>query len=166
MAAWGVGLAAACTPTFNWRTVALPAGDAAAVFPCRPEQLERSIRLANQQTPMRLMVCEAGGSTFALAELNVSDGSVADAALTDLRAKSTANIEGHEGPSRTWTVKGFARSAERVVVHGRGPKSATVIEHRASLIARTKVYRLSVLGPAPPQEAVDFFFAGFELPAR
>lgn len=156
----------ACAPTLNWRTVTLPTSGATAMFPCRPDNVERPIRLADRETTMRLTACSVDGATFALAEVDVSDDSSANIMLLEIRARSTANIGGQERAPQAWVVKGPNRHAERIVVTGHWPDGAAVVEQRASLIANGKIYRLSVIGASPPLEAVNYFFAGFVVATR
>ena len=57
----------ACSPTFNWRNVPLPGASLQAQMPCKPERAERQVPLTESGTTLRLLSCEAGGLTFALA---------------------------------------------------------------------------------------------------
>jgi hypothetical protein len=58
-------LAAACTPTFNWREMTVGATGLRALFPCKPDQAEHKRPLApGKDIVLHAMGCEAGGASF------------------------------------------------------------------------------------------------------
>jgi hypothetical protein len=68
-----VGLAA-CNPTFNWREAHWEQDVALKVMlPCKPDQGSRPMRVADQALNLRMLGCEAGGTLFAVAVVDVRD---------------------------------------------------------------------------------------------
>lgn len=61
----------ACSPTFNWRDVPLQGTLLQAQMPCKPERAERQVPLTEAGATLRLLSCETGGLTFALAWADV-----------------------------------------------------------------------------------------------
>ena len=65
-----IGLAA-CNPTFNWRDVR-PEGTALSLLlPCKPDMAEKKVLLGERPVAMRLLGCDVGDTTFAIAVADV-----------------------------------------------------------------------------------------------
>jgi hypothetical protein len=64
----------ACSPTFNWREAHWAQDTALKVMlPCKPDQASRPMRVADQTLTLHMIGCEAGGSLFAVAVVDVND---------------------------------------------------------------------------------------------
>jgi hypothetical protein len=88
-----IGLAwvlTACTPAFNWRDVAFDSAPVAALLPCKPDRGERMVPLAGAPRQMVMAGCEAGGATFTVAVVNVTEPAKVDAVKAELRAANKA----------------------------------------------------------------------------
>ncbi len=83
----------ACSPTFNWRSVPLADLGGTALLPCKPERAEREVALTGQPVLLRMLACDAGGATFALAWAALPEGVAPDAALAHWRAATLAHID-------------------------------------------------------------------------
>jgi hypothetical protein len=79
-----------CAPALDWREVRPPDLAWAALFPCRPAEQTRQLKVGDGTTAWRLTVCEAGGVTVAM-----GDGDLGDPALTGpaLRALHGAALQ-------------------------------------------------------------------------
>jgi len=165
----GAGTLAACSPTFDWREVRLdgvaPNTVLSAMFPCKPDRHARPIQLNGQRTTMQMAVCAAGGATFALSAVAVSDPSVAAAGLQQLRAAAVANVQGEAPALSPWRVAGMTPNEQtaRLSISGRLPDGAPVIEHAAFFVQGLMLYQASVIGAKPNSEAVETFFAGLKF---
>lgn len=79
--AWACALLlAACTPTYNWREVAIADGAATATFPARVQTDTREIALENQPLRFSLTSARAGDAVFAVGYAPLPPALAADAA--------------------------------------------------------------------------------------
>ena len=52
--------ACACTPTWDWRSVALPDTQLVTELPCRPGRFQRDVTVAGVPLKLFMLSCEAG----------------------------------------------------------------------------------------------------------
>ncbi|HUR88079.1 MAG TPA: hypothetical protein VMZ74_03240 [Ramlibacter sp.] len=84
-------LAAACTPTFNWREMTVDALKLHAMFPCKPDRAERNTPLApGREILLHAMGCEAGGASFIVVYGDVGDAGDAAEVLAQWKEASLA----------------------------------------------------------------------------
>jgi len=57
-------LATACTPTFNWREIAVGPAPLHAMFPCKPDKAENRTQFPGRVIVLHATGCEAGGAAF------------------------------------------------------------------------------------------------------
>ena len=117
---------AACSPTYNWRTLSLDSVGAQALVPCKPDYSTRDVPLLDGQAPVTLhmQACDVGDVTYALSWLNIPQGQDASAAMQRWLNASMAGaqvgerqaVETLQPPS--WAVKGAAR-AKRYQLQGK-----------------------------------------------
>ena len=62
----------ACSPAFNWRDVRPDNTALSLLLPCKPDKAQRSVPLGGLPTELAMLGCEAGGATFALANMKAS----------------------------------------------------------------------------------------------
>lgn len=165
-----VGCLTACTPTFNWRNVALEGAALQAQLPCKPERAERQVPLNASGAKLRLASCEAGGLTFALAwaDVGVADGLPAvldrwqQAGWAALRLPVTA-----DAPAG-WTAwqAPLARAQHLRGWQGTGTdhQGRAVSAWQLYFAQGTVVYQAAVYGPAISAAQVAPFFEALQLP--
>jgi hypothetical protein len=98
--AWGGWLAAllllsACSPALNWRQMDLPDADGLRVrFPCKPDRIERSLRLEGVDAPLRMAMwsCEAAGATWVLGAVRLDSATEVSPTLRALAAATEGNL--------------------------------------------------------------------------
>ncbi len=157
----------ACSPTFDWRE-ARPDGSAVTMlFPCRPGQVERTVRVADAAFVMRLHSCNAGGATFSLAVVEArAPERVADV-LAALRSQAVANVAGTVVAWPASAVAGAAPDplAGRARIKGRLPDQRAVVEHVAWFAKGTRAYQATVLGTGRvvDTQTLDTFFDAVRL---
>lgn len=169
-----LALAAACSPTFNWRDVPIAQFELTALLPCRPDHAERAIPLGGQNVPVRMAGCEAGGATFAVASARAADSAQAAAWLAAWRAGTRAQWQAATG--------GQVREAPATVLHAAASPAPWQIEvlaagpdgkptearvrwfARAQRDGSVAVFQATVLGKPSAPEAVGTFFDGLRLP--
>lgn len=80
-----IGGLSGCGPTLNWRDVTIGATPLRALFPCKPDDTERTVPLAGVALQMTMRSCSAGGTTFAVGHARLSDPALAATALAQWR---------------------------------------------------------------------------------
>ena len=63
---------AGCSPTLNWRSVAL--GESSVTLPCKPDRGERIVVLGSSSVKMEMVGCEADGALFAISRVRLPEG--------------------------------------------------------------------------------------------
>jgi len=157
-------LAGACTPTYDWRDVRPEGGDLTLLFPCSPDRYARSVTLAGEATSMRMLVCTAGGTTYALSALAGAPGGDLAARLDRLREAAVANVNGDAPRPRPWAAAPelAAAGASRLETRGKLPDGSAVIEHAVFFSRGTTAYQASVVGASPNDESVETFLASIK----
>jgi hypothetical protein len=163
--AWLIVLAwafAACAPALDWRESRPEGADLVALFPCKPEKLERRVEVAGQQVQMRLQTCAAAGHSFALGYFRLEDPGRIGPALAALQASMADNL-GAQTPGReAWSLVGANAQPEpvRLALSGRLSDN-TAAEARAVFFAKgLTVYQASVVAARLDESALEPFFAG------
>lgn len=87
-----IGLLPGCGPTFNWRDVTIGATPLLALFPCKPDDAERTVPLAGVAQPMTMRSCSAGGTTFAVGHARLQDPALAAIVLAQWREATLAGL--------------------------------------------------------------------------
>ncbi len=93
-------LASACAPELNWREVKLTQADGLqALFPCKPESHERTLRWPGVSRDVRLHVlsCQAMEGTWALSYATLDDATEVGSALRGLEAALRSNLAAASG---------------------------------------------------------------------
>jgi len=158
--AWGLATLCACAPALDWRQAQLQAIGLEAQFPCRPAGLERHVQLAGHAVAMQMHGCAVQGTVYAIAAFTVDDVRDVAAALEALKAAAAANLQATPGAAEAVAVPGMTPypQAGGIVLAGRRPDGAAVVEHLLVFARGPRVYQASVLGPAPQQANVRQFF--------
>ena len=161
-----VGLAA-CAPEANWREFNAEGSGVAAMFPCRPDHHARPVRMAEAQVRMEMLVCAAGGATFALSFVDLTNPAMVSVAIDEWRATALANIGGVKLSSEPARVSGMTPNAQatRLTISGRLPDGAAVQEQAAFFVKGLRVFQASVIGARLLPEMTETFFAGLKLPS-
>lgn len=159
--------ASACSPAFDWREFAMPGTELGVAFPCRPDRHVREVRLDDRRLSMQMLVCAAGGTTFAVSFLDVPEPAALPGVMADLRIAAIGNVSGQKPTTVPFRLKGMqaTEQAVRVSVDGRLPDGATVTEHAVWFARGLRVYQATVIGAAPGAAEVEAFLAGLKFPA-
>lgn len=157
----------ACSPTLDWRETAAEGSGIVAMFPCRPDRHARTVELAGSKLKMEMLVCAAGGATYALSFVDVPDPARVNAALAQLRGASLGNVQAIAPRSTPASIGGMTPNAEavRVAAAGRLPDGAGVQVHAVFFAKGLRVYQASIVGAKPLAEANEIFLSGLRFPA-
>ena len=153
---------AACSPALDWREVRVDEATLRAQFPCRPERRVREVPIKGTPLRMEMVTCTTEGITFAASHFAVRDPAAVSTAIDAVKAASVANLGGLAPKTSAFQLAGMTPnpSAARLDVTGRRPDGEAVDLHAAFFTRGLRIYQRSVLGKAPPPQAVDTFFAG------
>ena len=153
---------AACSPALDWREVRVDEAALRAQFPCRPERRVREVPIQGTPLRMEMVTCTADGTTFAASHFAVLDPVAVSSAMDAMKAASVANLGGSLPRTSPYRLTGMTPnpSAARLDVTGHRPDGEPVELHAVFLSRGLRIYQLSVLGKAPPPQAIDTFFAG------
>lgn len=164
-------VAAACSPTFDWREVQPKGADdqasgLVAMFPCRPSHEVRDVPVAGRTVKLAIDACRTGDTMFAVSTADVGDPRVVGAALDALRTAALGNLRGQVLGQQRAQVDGATPYAQALALRiaGRMPDGASVEERLALFAHGTRVYQATVFGAHLPPDVGDPFFGGLHLP--
>ena len=103
----------ACSPSFKWRSMPLPALGLQASLPCKPERAERTVEMAGSELLVVMHSCSAGGATFGVACATVAQPDRAGVTLAHWRAAVLATAEArdlHDQPFQPAGALGLPQS--------------------------------------------------------
>ena len=156
-----------CAPEANWRALSAEGSGVVSLFPCRPDHQVRPVRVADAQVRMEMLVCAAGGSTFALGFLDVADPARVMATLGAMRLIALANVRGAAPQLERANIAGMTPNpqAVRLSTGGTLPGGSAVHVHATFFAKGLRVYQATVIGAEPSLQWVETFFDGLKFPA-
>jgi hypothetical protein len=158
-------LIAACSPTFNWREVRPDETRLALLLPCKPDKAEKMVPLGGRPTALRLLGCDAGGATFAVAVADLGDSSRASDVLTQWQALTLANMKAGTPQVTALKLKGATLSPAPVLVKAQGQRAdGTVVSGQAAYFAQgTQVFQAVVYADKLAPEVAETYFASLSF---
>lgn len=165
-------LAAACSPTFNWRDVALEGAPLRAQLPCKPERAERQVPLTASGATLRLMSCEAGGLTFALAWATVDAADGLPVVLDNWQQAGWASLRQPVSTPASapagWAAWPATVARAQHLRGWQGPgldhQGRTVVARQLYFSHGAVVYQAAVYGPTVNDAALTPFVEALRLP--
>jgi hypothetical protein len=156
----------ACSPTFDWRELTPEDAGVVTLFPCRPDRHARTVIVAGRRAQMQMLVCDAGGATFALSFADVDDPAAVAPVLAALRAAALDNIGATSAQLSPLRVSGMTPNPEatRMAFAGRLPDGKPMQESAAFFVKGMRIYQASVIGAKLSAETIDTFISGLKLP--
>jgi len=118
---------AACSPALNWREVRL---DRLAIWlPCKPDQGQRTVRLASQEVALDMVGCESAGALFAVSHTRLADLAQVDTVLRAWKAAALANMRSTAVQERPfpWASSGAGTGPTPRALVAKPPGSALVM---------------------------------------
>lgn len=160
---------AACSPTYDWRTIMNNDNGYTVDLPAKPSLDERQIDIDGTPMKMDMQTAEAGGAVFAIGTVQLPDDdpNTQRAALEFLRAGLARNLGAAPDAHATMiplAVGGDVPGLEVTFSGAAGPKKEARIMH-ARLVAKGRhVYQAAVVAKKElPPEQLDQFFQSFKL---
>ena len=160
-----VCLLAACNPTFNWRDVRPDETRLGLLLPCKPDKAEKVVPLGGRPTPMRLLGCDAGGATFAVAVAEVGDAAQIPGVLTQWQSLTLANMKAGAPQVTPLMLKGAASSPAPVLVKAQGLRAdGTAVSGQAAYFAQgTQVFQAVVYAGKLSPDVAETYFASLSF---
>jgi hypothetical protein len=160
-----VGLLAACSPTFNWREVRPAETRLALLLPCKPDKAEKIVPLGGRPTPLRLLGCDAGDATFAIAVADVGDAVRVTDVLAQWQALTLANMKAGAPQVAALALKGAAPSSAPVLVKAQGQRAdGTAVSGQAAYFSQgTQVFQAVVYAGKLAPEVAETYFASLSF---
>ena len=162
-------LFAACSPTFNWRTVRADGAPVQALMPCKPDRAEREVPLGGLNATLHMLSCDTGGLTFAVAWLDAGDAARAALALDAWRRATLVAVHADpalaDDPAAQWpaAVPGTDR-ALGLQAGGRDPRGEPVTVRALHAAQGGRLVHAAIYGRAIDPELASTFFDGLRLP--
>ncbi|HEY3600185.1 MAG TPA: hypothetical protein VGL08_22060 [Paraburkholderia sp.] len=163
------GLLAACSPTYDWRTIMNNDNGYTVDLPAKPSLDERQIDIAGTPMKMAMQTAEAGDAVFAVGTVMLpnDDPQTQRIALDFLRAGLARNL-GVAPDARTLPMPlaaGGAVPGIEMTFSGKAGPNQEQRVMRARLVAKGRhVYQAAIIaGKEPPPDQVDQFFDSFKL---
>ena len=155
----------ACSPTLNWREVR-PEGTALSLLlPCKPDKAEKQVPLGSTPTALRMLGCDAGGLTFAIAAADVAISAQVPAILLAWQQLTLANMKAAKADSiQTLKVAG-ANSAPAVWVKATGLRAdgSPVVGHAAYFAQGATVFQAVIYGAEVKPDVAETYFSGMKF---
>jgi hypothetical protein len=163
------GALAACSPTFDWRTIMNNDNGYTVDLPAKPGNDQRAVRIDGKPMQMAMQTAEAGNAVFAVGTVMLPDDDEATqrAALEFLRTGLARNI-GAAPDAHAVQIQlaagGQVLGLEMKLSGEAGSQHETRTVY-ARLVARGRhVYQAAIIASKPlQQEQVDQFFSSFQL---
>jgi hypothetical protein len=160
---------AACSPTYDWRTIMNNDNGYTVDLPAKPSLDERQIDIDGTPMKMDMQTAEAGGAVFAVGTIMLpnDDPRTQRATLEFLRAGLARNLGAAPNAQATpipLAAGGTVQGLEVTFSGAAGPKKETRIMHARLVAKGQRVYQAAVVAKKElPPEQLDQFFQSFKL---
>jgi hypothetical protein len=160
---------AACSPTYDWRTVSNDASGYSVDLPAKPRSDQRDVEIGGTPMHMRMQTAEVDDVLFVVGTVALPDArpETQQQALAFLREGLARNV-GASPDARDVAVPvatGGSVGGIEMRLTGKAGETAETRTIHARLVAKgARVYEAAIVGRAePPVEQVDQFFQSFRL---
>lgn len=163
------GALAACSPTFDWRTIMNNDNGYTVDLPAKPDNDQRAVQIDGTPMQMAMQTAEAGDAVFAVGTVMLPNDSEATqrAALEFLRTGLARNVGATPDAHAVQiplAAGGQVLGLEMKLTGEAGSQHETRTVY-ARLVARGRhVYQAAIIASKPlQQEQIDQFFSSFQL---
>ncbi len=167
----------ACSPVFNWREVRPENTALSLLLPCKPDKAEKKVPLGDSPVVLRLLGCDTGDATFAVAVADVGDASKVAAVLAQWQSGTLANMKAPPVGQRPDTLDkattdvmplklpGAALQPLAVLVKARGQRADgnAVSGQAAYFVQGTQVFQAVMYAAEIKPEVAETFFSGLKF---
>jgi hypothetical protein len=154
-----------CSPTLDWRSVALPDTQLVTELPCKPGRFQRDVTVAGVPLKLFMLSCEAAGVTYGVATAEVGDPARVDAVLFALRDGAATAIRSSAGAPGALNLRGVTPFSgnSSATLHGQRPDGEKIEESIRVFARGTRVFQASAVGAALPAAALGPFEDGLHF---
>jgi len=163
------GALAACSPTYDWRTISNNESGYTVDLPAKPGRDERSVDVNGTPMRMRMQTAEVAGDVFVVGTLELPNAqpTTQQKALDFLRAGLARNV-GAASDAQPVAVPlaggGSVEGVEMRMAGNVGANGETRTIHARLVAKGARAYQVAIVGRTePPVEQVDQFFGSFKL---
>ncbi|HEY8050906.1 MAG TPA: hypothetical protein VIE63_17170 [Ramlibacter sp.] len=159
-------LAGACTPTFNWREMAVSPANLHTTFPCKPDQAEhKAAILPGREVVLHAMGCETGGATFIVVYADLGSEADLTDAIVEWKKASLASTKSGVDREQPYLPAHALGLSQSVMVRARGQRAdGSAVQSQAAYFARgTSVFQAVVYARALKPEMTEPFFTGLRF---
>lgn len=158
-------LLAACSPTFNWRSVRVEPTTLAAMLPCKPDKGSRTVPMAGREVALHVLGCETGGATFAVLHADIGDPVRAGEVLAQWKQATLANMRAPQGGEKPFVPPGALGLPASLLVTANGKRAdGSAVEGQAAYFARgSQVFQAVVYSDKVQPAWADSFFGGLKF---
>ncbi|MEG0923162.1 MAG: hypothetical protein RSD57_16330 [Comamonas sp.] len=163
----------ACSPTLNWRSVAVAGTPLTVLLPCKPDQAVREVDWGAGQVPLTMLGCEAGGATYAVSHLLLASPADAPVVLERWQQALQKQLQLASAPSagEAFLIKNGLElpQARHASWQGRDGRGGAVFADVRWFVrlegSGARVYQAMVLSPGNPvaADALANFAEGLQL---
>ena len=148
----------ACSPTLNWRSVMLEGVQAA--LPCKPDQAQRQVRLAELDLTLTMAGCEADGGLYAVSHLRLAPGAQAQPVMDAWRSEALRALRGIAAPvPKPLAALGTRPAITLYQASGSNPHGQAVQARWAWVQRDRDIYHWALYAPALRPEMEEPFFS-------
>lgn len=164
----------ACNPTFNWREVRPENSGLTLLLPCKPDKAEKTVPLGGQTTELRMLGCDVGDATFAVAVADIGDAARAEAVLAQWQALTLTNMKAGplgSGAGATQVTPfrpaglNSGTPALRVVASGQRADGRAVAGQAAYFSRGSQLFQVVLYADVINAEVAETFFSSLKLQA-
>ena len=134
-----------CAPELNWREVRAAESGVVQLFPCKPVRQQRRVELGGKSGVFALLVCDAGGVSWAQASCDAADSVEATSVAAELLRSFSANLNAR---SRDPLAVGSAIRLSGQAPDGTPVEAMVLVASRGSRVVQATVLRTQRIGAA------------------
>lgn len=163
------GVLAACSPTYDWRTVTNNAGGYSVDLPAKPSSDQRDIEIDGTAMHMRMQTAEVDGALFVVGTVQLPDArpETQQKVIAFLRAGLARNVGVPPDATEVavpLVAGGTVEGLEMRLTGKAGEKEEARTIHARLVAKGARAWQVAIVGRAePPVEQVDQFFQSFRL---
>jgi len=154
-----------CGPALNWRDVPIGRTTLVTLFPCKPDDAERTVLMAGAQQAMTMHSCHADGATFALGHAHLTDPEQVERVLLQWREATLAGLGPVPAAVALQPPQGSPSLPGMLALRAdRDPSRAPAQTLQGLWFARgPDVFAALVFAPGLRPEATEPFFSGLRM---
>ena len=156
---------AGCSPTLNWRDVRPDGTRLSLLLPCKPDKAEKMVPLGGRPAALRMLGCDAGGLTFAISAVDVSEAAAVPSILAAWQQLTLSNMKATPGYNTTQLKVPGATGAAGVWVKASGQRAdgSAVMGHAAYFAQGATVFQAVIYGADIKLDVAETYFSGLKF---